>query len=82
MAPGAYVFVQDCFGVVWLAPDGPHVHPRVLGGARPVVAAGEMTLGESAGRLHIKSLAQQDFLEIVLVPSSNESLVFDSYLFA
>lgn len=55
--PGAYVYVQDCDGTVWLAPDGPHMHPRVLGGARPAVSAGELTLGESGEVLSINNLS-------------------------
>jgi hypothetical protein len=54
---GAYVYVQDCAGVVWVAPDGSHRHPRVLGGARPAVAAGEMTLGENGEVLSINNLS-------------------------
>jgi hypothetical protein len=45
--PGAYVYVQDCAGVVWLLTDGFHQHPRVLGGRRPAVAAGELTVGDA-----------------------------------
>src|SRR5580698_3286656 len=45
---GVYVFVQDCSGVVWVAPDGQHMHPKVLGGARPAVSAGVVTLGAKA----------------------------------
>jgi hypothetical protein len=41
---GSYVFVQDVFGEVWLAPDGSHVHPKILGRVQPAVAAGELTL--------------------------------------
>jgi hypothetical protein len=54
---GAYVYVQDCAGVVWVGPDGPHMHPRVLGGARPAVAAGEVTLGEDGEVLSINNLS-------------------------
>src|SRR5438270_12174966 len=54
---GVYVYVQDCAGVVWMAPDGPHAHPRVLGGARPAVAAGELTLGEKGEVLSINNLS-------------------------
>lgn len=54
---GAYVYVQDCAGVVWVAPDGPHMHPRVLGGARPVVSAGELILGENGEVLSINNLS-------------------------
>src|ERR1700682_3378076 len=56
IAAGAYVYVRDCAGVVWVGPDGPHMHPRVLGGARPAVAAGELTLGESSEVLSINNL--------------------------
>jgi len=48
LAAGAYVFVQDCAGKVWVLPDGSHVHPYVLGRARPAVAAGELIV-ESNG---------------------------------
>lgn len=54
---GVYVFVQDCDGVVWVAPDGFHMHPRVLGRARPVVAAGELTLDENGEVLVINNLS-------------------------
>src|SRR5690349_727462 len=57
LQPGVYVYVQDCAGVVWVAPDGPHMHPRVLGGARPAVAAGELTLGEAGEVLSINNLS-------------------------
>lgn len=33
------------------------MHPRVLGGARPVVAAGELTLGEKGEVLAINNLS-------------------------
>lgn len=42
---GDYVFVQDIEGKVWVLPNGCHVHPLVLGRARPAVAAGELTIG-------------------------------------
>jgi hypothetical protein len=54
---GVYVYVQDCAGVVWVCPDGPHRHLRVLGGARPAVAAGEMTIGENGEVLSINNLS-------------------------
>jgi len=43
---GNYVYVQDCDGKVWVAPDGFHMHPRVLGRAQPAVSAGELTIGD------------------------------------
>ena len=57
VAAGVSVYVQDCEGVVWFGPDGPHMHPRVLGGARPAVAAGEMTLGANGEVLSINNLS-------------------------
>jgi len=57
LSAGVYVYVQDCAGVVWIAPDGFHMHPRVLGRARPVVAAGELTLGENGEVLLINNLS-------------------------
>jgi len=53
---GVYVYVQDCAGF-WVAPDGSHRHPRVLGGARPAVAAGELILGENGEVLSINNLS-------------------------
>ena len=57
LSAGAYVYVQDCSGVVWVAPDGPHRHPRLLGGARPAVAAGELILAEGGEVLSINNLS-------------------------
>jgi hypothetical protein len=52
---GVYVFVQDCAGVVWVLPDGRHRHPRVLGGVRPAVAAGEVIVGANGEILSINN---------------------------
>jgi hypothetical protein len=57
LAVGTYVYVQDCAGTVWVLSDGPHRHPRVLGGARPVVAAGELVLAENGEVLSINNLS-------------------------
>jgi hypothetical protein len=57
LAAGVYVFVQDCAGTVWVLPDGRHRHPRVLGGVRPAVAAGELTVGENGEILSINNLS-------------------------
>ena len=54
---GAYVYVQDCGGVVWVLPDYPHQHPKVLGGRRPAVAAGELTAGGNGEVLSINNLS-------------------------
>jgi hypothetical protein len=42
--PGVYVYVQDASGAVHVLPDGPHLHPQVLGYGQPVAAAGTLTI--------------------------------------
>jgi len=39
-----YVFVQDVQGTVHVVPDGPHMHPKVLGNAEPALYAGDLTI--------------------------------------
>lgn len=41
---GGYVYVRDASGVVWCLPDGPHLHPMVLGGGVAALYAGDLTL--------------------------------------
>ena len=41
---GGYVYVQDAQGLVHVLPDGPHAHPRVLGGGTPAMYAGDLTI--------------------------------------
>ncbi len=41
---GDYVYVQDEKGIIRILPDGPHRHPRVLGGGRPAKIAGDLTI--------------------------------------
>jgi hypothetical protein len=43
------VYVQDVIGVIHVVPDGPHLHPMVLGGGRPAMYAGDLTL--KAGKI-------------------------------
>lgn len=57
LKPGAYVFVQDVDGKVWVAPDGCHVHPSILGRARPVVSAGELTVENNGSVIDINNLS-------------------------
>jgi hypothetical protein len=47
---GTYVYVQEGSGQVWISPDGNHMHPKTLGGARPAAAAGELIV-DDAGRI-------------------------------
>ncbi len=46
---GGYAYIRDPSGTVHVVPDGPHVHPHVLGGGRPALYAGDMTV--QAGRV-------------------------------
>jgi hypothetical protein len=41
---GLYAYVRDQNGLVWVLPDGPHVHPRVLGGGQPAQYAGDLSI--------------------------------------
>ena len=41
---GGYVYVRDANGTVFVLPDGPHVHPMVLGGGLAAIYAGDMTI--------------------------------------
>lgn len=54
---GEYVYVQDEQGVVWVAPNGPHHHPRVLGAAKPAAAASELILDEGVKVVEVNNLS-------------------------
>ena len=41
---GGYVYVRDHNGTIHVVPDGPHVHPKVLGGGLPAMYAGDLTI--------------------------------------
>ncbi len=44
IADGGYVYAQDASGVVYVLPDGPHLHPKILGGGLPAAYAGDLTV--------------------------------------
>ena len=44
LADGGYAYVRDVNGTVHVVPDGPHVHPIILGGGQPALYAGDMTV--------------------------------------
>ena len=44
LTDGGYVYVRDARGTVHVAPDGPHRHPKVLGGGQPAMYAGDLTV--------------------------------------
>lgn len=41
---GLYVYVRDVQGQVFVLPDGPHRHPRVLGGGQAALYAGDLRI--------------------------------------
>jgi hypothetical protein len=41
---GGYVYVRDVNGVIFVLPDGLHMHPLVLGGGQWAMYAGDMTI--------------------------------------
>jgi hypothetical protein len=55
--PGEYVYVMDEVGVVWVAPNAPHQHPKVLGGAQPAAAAGELIVGDEGEVVEVNNLS-------------------------
>ncbi len=40
---GCYVYVRDRHGTIFVLPDGPHLHAKVMGGAEPAMYAGDFT---------------------------------------
>jgi len=62
IADGGYVYVRDGNGIVYILPDGPHLHPKVLGGARPAMYAGDMTIqgGKVVGLTNLSGTFQFD----------------------
>jgi hypothetical protein len=44
ISDGGYVYVRDGNGTIRILPDGPHMHPLVLGGGQPAMYAGDMTI--------------------------------------
>ena len=44
LSDGLYAYVQDELGLHWIVPDGPHIHPKVLGRGRLALYAGDLTI--------------------------------------
>jgi hypothetical protein len=59
---GLYVYVQDEHGIVWALPDGPHLHPKVLGKCSLALYAGDMTIrgGKVADMTNLSGTFQFD----------------------
>lgn len=47
---GGYVYVQDAAGLIYVLPDGPHLHPKILGGGQAVLFAGDVTIEKGVVR--------------------------------
>src|SRR5438270_11320743 len=41
---GSYVYARDRSGTVMVLPDGPHLHPKVLGGGAAAMYAGDLSI--------------------------------------
>jgi hypothetical protein len=44
---GLYAYVQDETGTVWVLPDQPHIHPKILGSGRSAMYAGDLSIHSS-----------------------------------
>lgn len=53
---GDYVFVADRHGEIYVLPDGPHLHSKVLGNGEPASYAGDMTI-ENGVITHLTNLS-------------------------
>jgi hypothetical protein len=56
-AVGRYVFVVDVNEVIHVAPDGSHMHPKVLGNAAPALYAGELTIDRPGNVAEVTNLS-------------------------
>jgi hypothetical protein len=44
VADGNFVYAQNIDGMIYFAPDGPHQHPKILGGGQSVRYAGDVRI--------------------------------------
>jgi hypothetical protein len=56
-SPGWYVFVVDVQSVIHVAPNRLHEHPKVLGGCRPALYAGELWIDRSGSVGEVNNLS-------------------------
>ena len=47
---GGYVYVRDVNGEVYVVPDGPHMHPKVLGCGQPAMRGPPLAFVPKRGR--------------------------------
>jgi hypothetical protein len=62
LADGLYAYVQDAGGNVWILPDQPHIHPKILGGGSSASYAGDLRIeaGEVADVTNLSGTFQCD----------------------
>jgi hypothetical protein len=62
VADGLMVYVQDGQGIVQVLPDGPYMHPKVLGGGQAAMYAGDLTIanGRVADLTNLSGTVQFD----------------------
>ena len=41
---GTYVYLRNTSGLLWVLPDGIHLHPKLLGSGLPATYAGDLTI--------------------------------------
>lgn len=51
------MFVRDADGVIHVVPNGPGLHPTVLGNGRAASAAGEVTIGPNGVVTEINNIS-------------------------
>lgn len=76
LVPGQYVFVQSPDGTVWVLPESEgHLHPKVLGGYRPAIAAGGLLIGEGGSIVELDNFSGSFQFDREIFPSVREGLV-------
>jgi|GEM_PF-2566949 len=56
-APGTYCYLVDAKGVLYVAPIGQHVHPKILGRGAPAAAAGALRIGADGRVVEIDNVS-------------------------
>lgn len=72
--PGTYVFVRDADGVIHVVPDGPGLHPTVLGDGKAASAAGEITIGSDGVVKEINNISYTFQFDADILPGVKAAL--------
>lgn len=80
---GGYAYVRDGAGTIHVVPDGPHVHPAILGDGLPAMYAGDITIrrGRVADLTNLSGTFQfddEDGLREVAAELARQGLVVDA----